>query len=34
MKGWIYPMVVKVANNSERMDLSYDPRIKGWKSGQ
>jgi hypothetical protein len=30
MKGWIYPMVVKVANNSERMYLkSY-----GCKSGQ
>jgi hypothetical protein len=29
MKGWIYPMVVKVTNNNERMDLSH-----GWKSDQ
>jgi hypothetical protein len=29
MKGWIFPLVVKVAKNNERMDLSY-----GWKSGQ
>ncbi len=28
-KGWIYPMLVKVADNNERMDLSY-----GCKSGQ